>query len=183
MTLAGGCQVYPSDGVLRLKGPRERELFDRVAQEQVKVAGTPVELYQFDRTAATRDPLYDEVILGVFAGPYQLSGWVQWPEVSTEVRAEGYRLAWPGELWLARADIEQLGARRPRDGDVVKFWDLPYFEESSVSYPGATGAGYYFNITTVVDDGHLHDSPDFVGFKCTLQRNTEFTPERRLNNG
>jgi hypothetical protein len=156
-------------------------LFDSVAQERNKIAGTEIDLYQMNAKKTVRDPLYDEVVTPVWAGPYRLKAWVEWPETMPEARTEGFRKTFPANMWVARVDVEKVGARPLSYGDIVHFWRTPFFDEHSVTYEhGASKHGYYFNLTEVVEDGHLFDTPSFVGFRSVLARNTEFTPERRL---
>jgi hypothetical protein len=170
------------DGDFHLNA-NELFLFDVIAQEHINIAGTECDIYQQNKRRTTTDALYDENIVESWDGPYRLRAWVEYPQVTPEVRNEGFRKTFPSTLWVARVDIERVGARAPFFGDVVHFWKMPYFNETSTSYDaGRTPKGYYFTMTEVLDDGHLFDQPSFVGFKCTLARNTEFTPERRLHN-
>jgi len=164
-------------------GSSELGLFDTIAQEHVNIAGTEIDLYQLNKKKTVRDALYDENITEGWDGPFRLKGWVEYPEVFPEVRSEGFRKTFPSSLWVARVDIERIGARAPYYGDVIHFWKTPFFDEQSVAYPhGKAKHGYYFTLTEVYDDGHLFDEASFVGFRATLARNTEFSPERRLTN-
>jgi hypothetical protein len=158
-------------------------LFDGIASEVTNIAGTEVDLFQFNKKKSTRDPLYDETIKDSFDGPFRLRAWVEWPDPTPETRAEGFRKTFPATMWLARVDLEVIGASAPSFGDIVRFWNTPYFNGTSTSYQvGSNVKGYYFTLTEVKDDGHLFDNPSFVGFKCTIARNTEFAPERRVHN-
>lgn len=161
----------------------ELSLFDCIARESNSIAGTEVDLFQFSKKKSVRDPLYDETVKDIFDGPFRVRAWIEWPDPTPEVRSEGFRKTFPSSIWIARGDLEQAGARAPLYGDIAKFWDTPYFNETSTSYPVANNVkGYYFTMTEVRDDGHLFDNPSFVGFKCVLARNTEFAPERRVRN-
>jgi len=177
-SVVGPCE----DGTFTLTD-KELFLFDLIAQEHTNIEGTEIDLYQMSRKRQVTDPLYDEVVLNAFDGPFRLKAWVEYPEVNVEIREEGFRKVLPSTLWVARIDIERVGARPPYYGDVAHFWKTPFFDQQSVSYDvGKTKRGYYFTLTDIYDDGHVFDQASFVGFKATLARNTEFTPERRLTN-
>lgn len=170
------------DGDFHL-GDSEIFLHDLIAVEMNHIAGTDVDFFQLNKKKSKRDPLYDEMLQEEFDGPFRVRTWVEWPAPTPEPRQEGFRQTWYNSLWVARADLEVAGARPPYYGDIVRFWKLPYFDKFSVPYDsGKTPKGYYFTITEISDDGHLFDTSSFVGFKCTLARNSEFTPERRITN-
>lgn len=97
---------------------------------------------------------------------------------------EGGRTTFGAEVWIARKSIEDIRAPQPNESDVLRIWNTPFFNEWAVDNApsGQPNTGYFFDIIDVDDDGHLFDSPTFVGFKLSIKRRTEFTPERRITN-
>jgi hypothetical protein len=155
---------------------------DLIAKEYTETIGTKVELYQLDRVKSTVDPLYGEAIEYVWGGPFVLFGYVSYPEPVQEVKREGYKETRSPEVWLARASVEAVGARAPRESDVVGFWNIPYFNNDAVTNKSSPIKRLFFNVTGVIEDGFQSVNPEFVGFKLTTNRNTEFAPERRVTN-
>lgn len=162
----------------------EHDLFDSIAQEHVDILGTDIDLYLHDIEKSKRDPLYDEPVQRVYLGPYRIKGYVSWPDSVPEARMEGLRSTFGAEAWIARKTLEDAGLKQvPGESDVMRIWRTPFFNEMAVDFDSQSpGAGYYFDIVDVDDDGHLFDSATFVGFKFTIKRRTEFTPERRITN-
>ena len=101
-SVVGPCE----DGTFTLTD-KELFLFDLIAQEHTNIEGTEIDLYQMCRKRQVTDPLYDEVVLNAFDGPFRLKAWVEYPEVNVEIREEGFRKVLPSTLWVARIDIEQ----------------------------------------------------------------------------
>lgn len=159
----------------------ELKLHDSVAQETNQIAGTDVDLYIVDVDNSKIDPLFRESIEARWSGPHKLKAFVEWADSTPEVREEGFRTSFTSRAWIARADLEALGLGPPGEGDVLRFWNTPFFNAVAVDGEPIPGAGYFFNVVDVDDDGHIGDGPSFVGFWLTLQRRTEFTPERRIN--
>lgn len=158
----------------------EQSIFDCWAGEHVSIAGVNIEFFSFNIDASSRDPLYDEAIERVFDGSYQFKAFVEYPEADTESGENGFHVKWDAVLWIPRANIEAVGAPTPAEADVVRIWNNPYHKKYSVADQDIPDSGYFFNITKVSADGHLFDQAGFVGFKCVLKRNTEYTPERRM---
>lgn len=180
--------VHPSpvapafDGDMHL-GAQELFLFDCIASEVNKIAGTEVDIYLLNKGKSKRDPLYDEMVTEAWDGPFRLSVYVEWPDPLPEPRQEGFRKSWQSSVWIARVDLDRVKARAPYYGDILCFWKVPYFDHISNTYDvGKNPDGYFFTIISVEDDGHLFDNAAFVGFKCGIARNSEFVPERRLTN-
>ena len=155
-------------------------LFDHFVDEQLQIYGTPIEYYHQDIEASTRDPLYDEPIARVWKGPYCLKAYVEYIAAQPQAREEGTRVTWNGTIWISRKSLEDIGAAAPLEGDVIRYWSNKFFKEHSVNGEHVPGADYYFDVINSDDDGHLFDSANFTGFKLTVSRRTEFTPERRL---
>lgn len=160
----------------------EHDLFDSIAQEHVNIAGTDIDFYSHNVKGSTRDALYDEPVERVYGGPFRVKGYVVWPDTTPDVRMEGWRTVVNAEAWIARKEIEDKRCPAPSETDVLRIWNTPFFNNWAVDGEDEPNAGYYFDILNVNDDGHLFDSPQFVGFKMILKRRTEFTPERRITN-
>jgi len=162
----------------------EHDLFDSIAQEHVNILGTDIDFWTHEVSKGTRDPLYDEPIGRVYVGPFRVKGYVSWPDSVPEARQEGGRTSFGAEVWIARKSIEDIRAPQPNESDVLRIWNTPFFNEWAVDNApsGQPNTGYFFDIIDVDDDGHLFDSPTFVGFKLSIKRRTEFTPERRITN-
>ena len=161
-------------------GDEESELFDCLAKEVVDISGIAVEWYSLDLEGSVRDPVYDEPIEMAWKGPYQLKAHVTMNERNAEAREEGMVWTFSFELWVARAEVEEKYMARPKEGDVVRLWNVPFFDQFGSGNSTIDGAGFFFSVTRVESDGHLFDGPTFTGFKCELKRNTTFAPERMV---
>ena len=159
---------------------KEQGLFDCWAGEHVSIAGVEIEMFSMDLDASSRDPLYDEAIERVFQGSFRFKAFVEYPEADTEATENGFHVRWDATIWIPRANIEASGAPTPTEADVIRIWNTPYYKQYSVGSQDVPGSGYFFNITKVDADGQLFDQPGFVGFKCVVKRNTEYSPERRM---
>lgn len=161
----------------------EHDLFDSIAQEQVDIAGTPIEYYKHEIQKGVRDALYDEPLKRVYRGPFLLKAYLAWPDQAPEVRMEGYRTLVNAEAWISRKSVEDSNMPIPGETDVVRVWNIPFFnKEWAVNADNVPNSGYFFDVLNVNDDGHLFTSAQFVGFRLTLKRRSEFTPERRITN-
>jgi len=171
---------YPSNKPFIL-GSDELELFDSVTSEQNSIGGTEIELYQYDFKQSARDPVYGEPSHEAWRQPIKLKAWVQYPEIEDQATEDGSMTSWPSTIWVARIDLEKVHADMPRIGEVVRFWDIPYFnkERSKTLDPNRA---YYFGIKGVAEDSHMFDNPEFTAYRLTLERRTNFAPERRLRN-
>ena len=158
----------------------ELQMHDHIAQEPVNAEGTDCELFCRNLQKSKIDPLYSEPAETVFDGPYLLIAQVEWPEFTPEVGEEGFRGVWPSGCWIPRKTVEEVNARPPREGDILRFWKLPYFDERASNNQHLTFAGYFFDIIKVNDDGHIHDTAAFVGFRCDLKRKSSFGPEEQF---
>lgn len=158
----------------------EQSIFDCWAAEHTGIAGVNIEYFHFNLDASTRDPLYDEAIERVFDGSYNFKAFVEYPEAEPEATEQGFHVKWDATIWIPRANIESVGAPTPAEGDVIRVWNTPFYNKYGVAEQDIPGAGYFFSLTKVDEDGHLFDQAGFVGFKCTMKRNTEYTPERRM---
>jgi len=158
----------------------ERELFDGYAQEQVAIAGTDVDYYSLSIDKSTRDALYDEPEVVKYYGPYRMRGFFEFPDTTPEAREQGLRTEWSTTIWIARTEFERTNAHAPIEGDIIQVWDTSFFEHDAVDEERVPGAGLYLEVIKADHDGHMFDTPTFVGFKLELRRRSEFTPERKL---
>lgn len=158
----------------------EKTLFDVFANENTRLGGTVLDYYQLDLKATQVDPLYNESVNKVWRGPYKLSGYLQYPSHTTNMKEQGLRTEWKLECWISRKEFEDAGIRYPDRMDIVRAWDVPYFNDLSVNFDDTEKAGLFFSTVNVEDDGHLFDNPDFVGFKMQLRLNSEFNGIRHI---
>jgi hypothetical protein len=173
-------EPYPFE---TLQSPEcEHDLFDSLAQEHTNIAGTDIDYFSHQVAKSNRDALYDEPIQRAYSGPFRLKGYITWPDLTPDVGDKGWRSVANAECWIARLEFEQKHCPAPSETDVLRIWNTPFFNSWAVDGEDIPGAGYYFDILNVNDDGHLFDSAQFVGFKMILKRRTEFTPERRITN-
>jgi len=171
--------VRPYAGPLRM-GAKELPLFDSVAAELVRRAGTVIEYFGIDTDGSDYDPLYAEPTTRRFKGPFRLEGWVGYSNSTPDTRQEGFVNSWATSAWIARTEFERVSFPfQPGEGDIIRMWKLPFFDLAGTDVP-IPGGGYYFNVVNVSEDGHLFDQAQFVGFTFSISRNTEFTPERRI---
>lgn len=173
------CDAIMDSCTFELDG-KEMCLFDSVAQEVVNIAGTEIEFFHLNLEASSRDPLYDEAIERVFQGSYVMKALVEYPDNFPVVDENGIKEQWDASAWISRSELEGKNAPYPCEGDVIRLWKTPFFNEQSVMDQHVPGAGYFFNVVGVDTDGHPFDGPEFVGVKVVLKRSTEYTPERRM---
>jgi hypothetical protein len=158
----------------------EKAVFDSVASEKTIKHGTSFDYYHMDRMATEVDPLYGEATEKIWVGPYKLIGHLEWPTPKPETREEGFRVTHVASAWIARTQFEEAGLKLPDRGDVVRVWNIPYFDELAVTNEDESHKGYFFNVVNIVNDGHMLDNPDFSGYKLEIRRYSEFNPERRV---
>ena len=178
-----GCDVSPlKDGESFTVGqPQELALFDSVAQEQIEISGTSIDYWSINSPDSERDVLYGEPKVRRFAGPYRFKVNFTAPSQTPQVREEGLTSTWDASAWVPRKSFEDAHAPIPSEGDVLHSWDLPIYEAmSTMEQRSLPGAGYYFDVMTAEPESYIADTPNFVGYKLTLKRRAEFTPERRL---
>jgi len=156
-------------------------MFDSIAGEHIEAYGTDLRFWHQDHEHTKRDALYDEPVDRAFKGPYLLKGYVEYAGGTPEMTEQGMRVTWAGNIWIARSSLEAANAPAPLEGDVISYWDVPFFAEHAVnSEEPVPGKMYAFDVVNSDDDGHVFDSEAFLYFKLDVRRRTEFTPERRL---
>jgi hypothetical protein len=154
------------------------------AQEQVQGGGTTVDYWIQSLEGTKLDPVYNEPEERVWDGPYRFKAFVEFPPQTFDVREEGNSIYWEAIMWIPRRTVEDVEmSEPPKEGDVVRIWQIPHFDSFAQGMESdIPGAGFYFDVIGVEEDGHTHDNPEFTGFSCSIKRRTVFTPERRLLN-
>lgn len=178
---AGGDRVAPlreGESAFTLSDS-EKELFDLFAKEQVDIIGTPLDYFSQQLEQSSRDPLYDEPTQRSWAGPFKMKAWVSWASSIPVTSEEGFRFQFLAQVWVPRAEVERVGMPAPFEGDVLRFWNIPFFND--ITDEGVAGSGYFFDVINADNDGHINDTSTFVGFRLDVKRRTEFTPERRIS--
>lgn len=106
--------VCPEDKCIGLEmDGSEICLFDSIVEEHVNIVGTAIEYWHQDKGAATRDPLYDEPLQRAWKGPWKLKAFVEYIPGEAEMREEGFRVTWRGNIFIPRATLESLNAPPP----------------------------------------------------------------------
>lgn len=141
-------------------------LFDSVAQEVNKLAGTTAIIYQFEELESSRDPLWDEEVTTVYKKDTRGNVGIECPvffkdpDRSSMTGEEGLRLDQTSELTIARVDLDQRGLRKLQPGDIVKVWDI------------------YFDVIEMhMQEGILNDSPLTATYRFDVARRTKDLPE------
>ena len=166
---------------LRL-GAEELGIFDSIATEVNDIVDCTADFYALNESATIRDPVYDESIQRVFDGPFKVNVWVGYPEQTPQMTPAGTVMIFNCALWVARKHIEDANAPAPKQGDVFHFWKLPVWLKEGNFDETVPNSGFAFNVLNSNPDGVMFDSPSFVGFRCTMRRVSDFTPERRIDN-
>ena len=163
----------------------ELELFDQYAQEHARITGTPCDYYKLDIKNSKLDPLYGEPIEGgeVYSKAFKIFAHILWPNPNLRVQEAGVSMEFSSVIWVSRKEMDDKGIPSPFAGDIIRFWDIPYFNKLSVTNQDIEGSGMYFDVIDVKDDGHIKDTPFFVGFKLQVKRTSKFEAERKLNPG
>lgn len=164
------------DTEFRLDGA-ELFMHDHFTQEVINAAGTDCRIFQLDPAKAKVDTVYGEPTANGWGDPIILRGHIEWPESTPEAGEEGMRMLWPSAVWIPRKSLEEAGGKPIEEGDIVHFWHLPFFDDESTRRVKTTNQGYFFDVIKVNDDGHLHDAPQFIAFRCDLKRRSNAPPE------
>lgn len=141
-------------------------LFDSVAQEVNKLAGTTGVIYQFEEIESTRDPLWDEEITTEYKtdsnGNIGISCPIYFraPDRSSLTGEEGFRLDRNSDVQIAQIDLDNRGLRRLQSGDIVKVWGR-----------------YYDVVESHKGEGYISDSGENSMVKFDLVSRTKAPPE------
>lgn len=117
-----------------LIGDCDRWLFDSVAQEVNKLAGTTAKIYIFEQMDSTRDALWDEEVEPVYRkndkGEYGIDcpAYFEAPDRSSVTGEEGYRTDKTSQIQFAQADLEARGISTLQPGDIVLLWTNQYYD-------------------------------------------------------
>lgn len=173
--------MQPGETINLSQPNNEKLLMSGYADEQAKIAGTPIDYWGLVVQDSIKDPLYGEPKERVWDGPYRIWGIFTAPESLPETKEAGVNNLFPTTASIPRAAFEAAGMQHPGEGDVLHVWDLPLYMHIATMEPEPPpGAGYFFDVVNADPDGYVVDSPIFATWKITLKRRTEFTPERRL---
>ncbi len=159
----------------------EKSIFDLFAKEQVDIIGSDIDYYSLNSEKGKRDPLYDEPLTRHWSNAFRLKAWVSWASSTPVTGEEGFHLLFNATCWIARAELERVRCPAPDQGDVLRFWNNPFFNQQAASGDKIDNAGYYFDVLNADNDGHINDSMTFVGFRLDIRRRAEFGAERRIS--
>jgi len=155
--------------------------FDSYTKEHIRATGTPIEYFSLDLKSSKRDPLYDEPLERIYKPAFKLFASVRWPAPNFMAREDGTAAAFMTDAWISRKEVEELSMPAPKPGDSLRFWNVPFFNNSViVNGKQYDGAGFYFDVLSVADEGHLFDTPSFTTFRISIKRRTEYAPERKI---
>jgi len=152
-----------------LSHTKDYRLFNCVAAEVNKLAGTICYYYRLDKVNSSKNAVYDEPINLAFKDDppgLRLPCMATKPEHQLTTSEEGRRNQWDGEVSIARKDWEELvtDGRKPKSGDVIVLW------------------GYFFDVKDAGRDGTIDDDYRFFTMhKLTVRRTTKYEPWRRLH--
>ena len=156
-------------------------LMNCIAKEVNKLAGMFCYYYRLDKENTKRKAIYDEIEELAFLDTpngLKMPCLASEPSHSVTTSEEGRRKQWDGELWIARADWEDVITEMsdnhlhkadstsilgPRIGDILYAWDL-YYDVIDVSRDG------------VVDD----DRRIYTLHKLSIRRMVKFEAWRRI---
>lgn len=156
-------------------------IFDSFAKEQVDIAGTEVDYYSIRILKSKRDPVYDEPTKRSWTKPFRMTAWVSWASSAPTVGEEGFRVLFQAQAWLPRAEVERVRCPVPTEGDIIRYWKSEYFNTDATGGEKITGAGYYFDVINVDNDGHVYDTSSFVGYRLDIRRRSEYGSERLVD--
>lgn len=154
----------------------ELPLWDSVAAEPAKLAGTPFRLYAL-RRARHRHPLYAEPATKDgewdFHGPWELSGAFEFAQaegITTIASSEGTQKTADAVLYVSRKALESIGAPEPKVGDVIDLWDRAPFKTKF----------QFWDVVKANPDGNLFTAEAFVQYRLELVHRSRFEPGRKV---
>ena len=65
----------------------------------------------------------------MYDGPFELQGFIEWPKSNPDVRESGLVVKWQVRAWIPRAEFESARAPLPLEGDVLRVWRTPFFDQ------------------------------------------------------
>lgn len=156
----------------------EQALWDSIAGEPAALAGVTLRLWSL-RRAMNRHPLYGEPANPEndgewsFSGPWEMRGTIEFEEaenIDSEATAEGYQKTAEGVMFISRKAVEDVGAPRPKTGDVVAVWWEPPFYSKYI----------FWDVVGSDEGGHIMSTNAFVQYKLKLRHRTKFEPGRKV---
>lgn len=159
---------------------RDRELLDCWAKEYSEHELIDLNYFSLDLQGSVRDPIHDEVEWR-WKGPYIVKGAITKPTSQAITEERGITGEYATDVKITRVDAESVGLPRPKVGDIILFWDIPFYQDfGSLNSRQIRNASYYFDIQQVNTEGHMGLGPEFTAFALECLRKTEFTPERKI---
>ncbi len=152
-----------------LSHTKDQALFNCVAAEVNKLAGTICYYYRLDKVSSAKSAVYDEPTDLIWKDEppgLKLPCMASNPEHQLTTSEEGRRKQWDAEVSIARKDWEALvtDGRRPKSGDLVNLW------------------GTFYDVTDVSRDGVVDDDRRvYTMHKLIVRRTTKYEPWRRLH--
>lgn len=156
----------------------ERVLWDSIAQEPAVLSGVTIRLWSL-RRAMNRHPLYGEPANPEnngewsFGGPWEMNASIEFEEsenVDHEATSEGSQKTGEATMFIARKELEDIGAPRPKMGDVISMWgELPFSSQYK-----------YWDVISADEAGHIMSTNAFVQYKLKLKHRTKFEPGRKV---
>jgi len=149
-----------------LIGDCDKCLFDSVASEVNKLAGTTAVIFQFEEVESTRDPLWDEEVTTEYKKDsngnlgIECPVWFKSPDRSSITGEEGFNLDRNSEMYVAQVDMDSRDLRRLQPGDIVLVWNK-----------------YFDVIESHKTEGYINDSPTNSLIRFELVRRTKAPPE------
>jgi hypothetical protein len=171
-------RIFPDDDLVTVELP----FWDAVAQESVRLSGTSVRLYQV-RRAKNRHPLYQEPTSEggdfEYAGPWEVDAGLEWnqeTDINTDGSIEGQQQESDAILWIARKDLEDIGAPDPKQGDVVELWNIEDFDYK----PFGRRKFRHWDVKKAAQSGNIFTSEVFVMWRLEMVHKTRFDAARRI---
>jgi len=145
----------------------EKEFFNKISCEVIKIAGTPIVLYLLQQIQDRVDPLYNEINRpadGKFEYDiFNVKGLLLKPEDVFQEGDRGANIEWDAQVWFDRSSLEAAGvSRMPNAGDVVCAWNR------------------YYDIIQQELMGYLDDINYFTQVQCDLKNRSKFEPQRKI---
>lgn len=166
-------RIFPDDPVASV----ERPLWDSIAQEPARLAGTPIRFYSV-RRAKARHGLYGEPSQGNeewdFHGPWEMFAIIEYDQPSDNVpqaTSDGLQTESNAIMEIARKEFEDAGSPFPKVGDVIELWDESEF--SAVQ-------NRFWDVVDADPTGQIFSSEVYVMWKLSLKARSRFNPKRKI---
>lgn len=152
--------------IARLVFNQDIGLFDRIAEEEVRLFGASANYYSLD--SRNRDPLYQETVMELFRPPELMYANIEWARQDEDGEATefGGRMMTEAEIKIPRVFFERVSLV-PKMGDVVTL-----FVESKKPVT--------FDVTKANEGEPVYNSDSFVWYSLHGKKRSEADPEIRL---